>query len=158
MLPMEGIGVVFDIDELGGGFYGAEAWRIFMRSLSPSSIVNCILQEGDTNETLFGRQEEFCIGVFGLTLNAGVVKAAFADSSDKGLAAPDRRFIASPQVNAEPLVTVGAIDHRGRLVQDEWSRSFHDRCTDCGWGYAPERVTVDLTPELTSELDVLRNK
>ncbi|MFQ5752268.1 MAG: hypothetical protein ACE5HI_09750 [bacterium] len=155
---MKGVGVVFDIDELGGGFYGAQAWRIFMRNLRPEKIIGCILREGDTSKTLSGSHREFCIGVFGMDLDIEVVKAAFAGSPEKGLAALNRRFILSPRLDSEPLVEAGTIDSVGRLVQDEWSRSFHDCCKDCGWGFAPKKITVDLSPELNTELKTLQGK
>ena len=155
---MKGIGVVFDIDALGGGFYGSQAWRIFMRNLTPEKIIGCILREGDTRETLSGSRREFCIGVFGPGLDVEAVKAVFASSSEKGLAPSNRRFILSPRLESEPLVEAGMIDSSGRLVPDEWDRGFHDRCKDCGWGFAPRRITVDLSPELKAELKAMQNK
>lgn len=155
---MNGIGVIFDIDELGGGFYGSQAWRIFMRNLPPVKLIGCTLKEGDTNATLGGSRREFCIAAFGPTLDLNEVKKAFTDCTFKGLASIDRRFITPPQLNSEPLVDAGVIDSMGRLVQDKWSRMFHDRCKDCGWGFAPRSVTVNLTPELMSELESLRNR
>lgn len=155
---MKGIGVVFDIDELGGGFYGSQAWRIFMRNLRPERIIGCVLREGDTSETLGGSRREFCIAVFGIGLDIEFVKAAFVDSSEKGLATSNRRFILSPKLDSEPLVEAGMIDSVGRLAHDEWSRSFHDRCKDSGWGFAPKKITVDLPPELKTELKTLQAK
>jgi len=153
---MNGIGIVFNIDDLGGGFYGSKAWRIFMRNLPPENIIGCMLKEGDTQQTLNGSQREFCIAVFGLALEDAVVRKVFENCSEKGLAPAARRFISSP--GSELLVDAGFIDLLGRLVQDEWSRMFHDRCKDCGWGFAPKSVTVDLTPELKAELENLRGK
>jgi len=157
-MPMKSIGVVFDIDELGGGFYGSRAWRIFMRQLPPEKIIGATLREGDTSETLTGSRREFCIGVYGAALDVEVVKRAFAGCSEKGLAPADRRFILSPRLDSEPLLEAGMIDSVGRLAQDEWSRMFHDRCKDCGWGYAPRKVTVELPPELRNELKALQDK
>ena len=155
---MRGIGVVFNIDELGGGFYGSQAWRIVMRNLPPAKILGCMLREGDTSETLNGSRREFCIAIFGPGLDVEVVKAAFASSSEKGLAPSNRRFIPSPRLDSEPLVEAGMIDSVGRLVQDEWSRMFHDRCKDCGWGFAPKKIAVDLSPQLRAELKALQDK
>lgn len=153
---MKGIGVVFNIDDLGGGFYGAQAWRIFMRNIRPETIVGAILREGDTNETLNGTAREFCIAAFGIDVD--VVKAALTHATEKGLVELHRRFILSPKLDSEPLVDAGMIDSLGRLVQDEWSRSFHDRCKDCGWGFAPRKITVDLSADLKAELKLLQAK
>ncbi len=155
-MGVSGIGVVFDIDALGGGFYGSKAWRIFMRNLRPERIVGCNLREGDTRETLSGNRREFCIAVWGIDVDTEAIRSAFATCSETGLAALERRFISSPQLDSEPLVEAGRIDAEGRLVQDEWSRMFHDRCKDCGWGYAPRSVSYELSPELKAELEALR--
>lgn len=155
---MKAIGIVFDIDKLGGGFYGDTAWRIFMRNLRPERIMPCGLREGDTNESLRGNRREFCIAVFGVGVDTHVVEEAFQNCSDTGLAEPSRRFIRSPRLDSEPLRLAGMVDSQGRLVDDEWSRISHDRCKDCGWGFAPKKVTVYLSPELTSELKELRSR
>jgi len=154
---MKGVGVVFDIDALGGGLYGYEAWRIFMRALRPEKILGCRLREGDTSETLNGHRREFCIAVYGAGSDVDAVKQAFEASSEKGLAEPCRRFIVGARLESEPLADAGAIDTAGRLVQDSWTRFVHDECKAGGWGYAPRRVTVELSPELTAELEALRN-
>jgi hypothetical protein len=150
------LGIVFNIDDLGGGFYGGKAWRIFMLNLPPENIIACRLKQGDTEETLNGMQREFCIAVLGLARDDAIVRKAFENCDEKGLAPVARRFKSS--LGSEPLVDAGLIDSLGRLVQDEWSRVFHDLCKDCGWGYAPKAVRVDLTPELGAELETLRNK
>jgi len=154
--PISALGIVFNIDDLDGGSYGSKAWRIFMRNLRPEDIIGCMLKEGDTRQTLDGCQREFCIAVFGLALDGAVVRKAFENSDEKGLAPLARRFTSSPE--SEPLVYAGIIDSLGRLVQEEWSRIFHDRCKDCAWGFAPKSVRSDLTPELKAELETLRNK
>jgi len=153
-----GIGIVFDIDDLGGGFYGDKAWRIFMRTLDPSAIIGGVLREGDTSETLDGRRREFCIAVFGPAVDVALVKKAFAECDDVGLAPADRRFAEGPRLVAEPLVDTGRIDAAGRLVQDEWSRVVHDQCGDSGWGFAPESAPDDLAPELKAELRELKGR
>jgi hypothetical protein len=155
---MDSIGVVFDIDALGSGFYGASAWRAFMRHVRPENINGCSLKEGDTQGTLSGSRREFCIAVEGPGLDVDAIKKTFEQSSEKGLASATRRFIFKPQLESEPLVAAGYIDAHGRMVQDEWNRSFHDRCKDCGWGYAPISVPEDLPPELRVELEDLKKR
>lgn len=143
---------MFDIEGLGGGVYGAQAWRLFMRTVKPSQIVSCSLREGDTNATLRGSANQFCIAVGGPSLDTAKIRSLFMERDDKGLAPKPLRFIMSPQLASEPLVHVGTIDSAGRLGVDEWSRSFHDRCRDCGWGYLPSTLPKNLPEELTSEL------
>jgi hypothetical protein len=155
---MKGVGVVFDIYELGGGFYGSKSWDIFMRNLRPEKIVGCTLRAGDTSETLKGGKREFCIAIFGDKLDVEAIKGVFSASSEKGLAAPDRRFMLSPQLDSESFAETGTIDPLGRLVQDAWSRAFHDRCKKFEWGYMPTKVAADLSPELKTELELLQSK
>jgi len=155
---MKGIGIVFDIQKLGGGFYGNAAWRIFMRNLNPGLIAGCALKECDTKETLLGKRRECCIAVFGSKLDPRAVEEVFQNCSEKGLADPDRRFLKSPELDLEPLAEVGTVDSKGRFVKEEWNRAFHDRCKDSGWGFSPKKVAADLSPELKSELETLKAK
>jgi hypothetical protein len=155
---MKGVGVVFDIYELGGGFYGAKSWEIFMRNLRPEKIVGCTLRSGDTSETMKGGKREFCIAIFGDKLNVEAVKEVFAASSEKGLAPSDRRFMLSPQLDSESFAETGTIDPAGRLVQNEWVRAFHDRCKKFEWGYMPNKIPADFSPELKTELELLQSK
>jgi hypothetical protein len=71
---------------------------------------------------------------------------------------PDRRFILRPQLDREPLVDAGMIDSSGRLDQRKWTRVVRDECIKGGWGYAPRKVTVELSPELKAELKALQEK
>jgi|LGVF01.2.fsa_nt_gb hypothetical protein len=152
------IGIVFDIDALGSGFYGSRAWRLFMRNITPEHIVDCTLREGDTIETLDGTRREFCIAVFGLDLDVDFIRNAFSKCTGKGFAPLNRRFILRPKIDSEPLMKSGRIDSFGRFVEDEWSRMFHDRCKDCGWGYAPRSIPSEIPTELKAELEILQKK
>jgi hypothetical protein len=147
-----GIGILFDIEALGGGFYGDHAWRLFMSTVRPDHIVGCILREGDTNATLVGSTNQFCIAVQGPSLDVDEIKKIFLARKDAGFAAASFRFITNPQLESEPLVLVGMIDSARRLVVDEWSRVIHERCHECKWGYAPRSYPKDLPESLMSEL------
>jgi ABC-type polar amino acid transport system ATPase subunit len=147
-----GIGIVFDIETLGEGYYEAKAWRTVMKHLQPSRITGCVLKEGDTQATLRGRAHEFCIAIYGAEPDVNYVKGVFADLEEEGLAPKNRRFMDNPQLDAEPLVLAGTIDSFGRLVRDTWDRGFHDWCKESGWGYNPKRVPRDLSYELRNEL------
>ena len=154
-LPFPGIGVVFDIDDLGGGFYGYEAWKIFMKHLDPSKLIGSTLLEGDTTETLNGGANEFCIAVCG-GIDVDYVRSAFADLTEEGLAPPDRRFIEKPQLDSEPLPDRARVDGEGFFVTESWTRVDHDLCKGTGWGFRPVSAPDDLPPELAEELEALR--
>src|SRR5947209_2876304 len=92
--PYPAIGVVFDIDGLGDGFYGYQAWRLFMKHLDSGRLRVCILVEGDTEATLNGQANEFCIGTYGTEHQVNYIRTTFENLDDPGLAPLHRRFIA----------------------------------------------------------------
>jgi hypothetical protein len=154
-LPFPGIGVVFDIDGLGGGYYGYRAWKVFMKSLDPRRLGSCVLVEGDTSATLNGRANEFCIGVYGMEECVDYVRETFENVEDAGLAPLHRRFIEKMALDPQPLPIVGRVDLFGRLVTDEWSATEHRLCLEHGWGFRPEKVPPGLEPSVLAELEQL---
>ena len=153
--PFPGIGVVFDIGELGG-VYGSAAWRIFATAIPAASLRNCILVHGDTAATLARQANEFCIGVYGDRDIIDLVRATFERADIPGVAAFHRRFIEKTALDQQPLVVMGMIDAFGRLVTESWNRGDHDWCKEAGWGYSPRQVPGDLDPQLQAELSSLR--
>lgn len=147
----QAIGVVFDIDGLGGGFYGYEAWKIFATHVKQQDLQGCELREGDTSETLMGSRNEFCIAADGVE-DAAVIKEAFAALDLEGLSPRERRFIEGPQLAAEPLVDRGWIDSEGFWCTASWTRIDHDLSKHAGWKYRPQSVPDDLPAELQEEL------
>jgi hypothetical protein len=83
------IGVLFDIDDLGGAFYGEPAWSIVMRAFDPVSLSNCTLFSGDID--LPGRNDpySFCIGIDAFVAEkAEHFREVLVHCSDKGLSPP----------------------------------------------------------------------
>jgi hypothetical protein len=154
--PFPGIGVVFDIEGLGGGFYGRQAWRIFMATVPADRLHGCILVEGDTAATLAGNADEFCIGVYGSQDTVDYIRATFAKADAPGLAPYHRRFIEKTALDSQPLPTKGQVDWGGRLLTQSWNRIDHDLCREAGWGYEPREVPPELDEELRMQLAELR--
>lgn len=154
--PFPGIGVVFDIDGLGGGFYGYRAWLLFMKSLDPKRLGGCILVEGDTALTLAGHANEFCIGIYGLMLDLTYIRETFESVYAPGLAPVHRRFIEKLALDAQPLPMRGRIDRFSRLVTERWTHTDHTLCRDAGWGYCPKEVPANLDDSLHVELEQLK--
>lgn len=150
--PFPGLGVVFDIDGLGGGFYGRAAWRIFAAAVPATSLCASILVEGDTVATLAGGANEFCIGVYGPREVIDLVRATFEQAETPGLAAFHRRFIEKTALDQQPLPEKGTIDWGGRLVTETWMRVDHDLCRRSGWGYNPRHIPDDFDERLRTEL------
>jgi hypothetical protein len=155
--PLNELGIVFNIDDLGGGGYGSKAWHIFMKNVDPNSIAPCILKHGDTRQTLNGSKIEYCIAVYSTILDLNPLALVFKQLSVKGLAPISSRFIEGQALYSEPLVLKGRIDATGRLVTDEWNRGDHDLCKETKWSYAPLKIPVDLQSDLRAELDKMTN-
>jgi hypothetical protein len=114
---MAKIGVLFDIDDLGSGLYGLAAYRIFFGAVNPRQLTGCILRDGDTNDTLHGSANHYCIAVESLDAEKiNSVRAALSASEAKGLLPLPKRFIDEAAVSGEPLVVAGRIDPSGNLV------------------------------------------
>ena len=154
--PMPGIGILFKIDDLGGGHYGYEAWRIFMRNVSSEELLCCILVEGDTLRKIGGEWDLFCIGIYGLLSDFRSIREKFEALDEPGLAAMPSRVIEKAVLDSLPLPIHGSVDEFGRLVTKRWTRMDHDLCKEAGWGYAPEQVPTDLEEPLRSDLKCMK--
>ena len=116
------IGILFDIDELGGGFYGYASYKIFFGALDTSKLLGCLLRDGDTTATLQGRARQCCISVeFPDASKIEAVKDALGKSTAKGLLPPSSRFLEDALVRLEPLVFAGRISSTGELTDCETS-------------------------------------
>lgn len=99
------IGIVFSIDDLGGGAYGAEAFKIFYRNLDPVKMNSFNIFDGDTQQTLYGSDNNYCIAV--QSYDPDVIKyveETMSKATDKGLAPLNSRFIHGNVTQKEPLV------------------------------------------------------
>jgi hypothetical protein len=114
---MPQLGILFDIDELGGGFYGYEAYKVFFAAVAAGQLAGRSLSDGDTKATLSGAANQYCIGVDTLDASRLVaVRKALTESSAKGLLPPESRFMDGASVQREPLVLAAQIDFAGKLV------------------------------------------
>jgi len=112
------IGVLFDIDDLGGGFYGWQAYKIIFKAVDPKRLKGCTVLDGDTADTLAGRANHYCIA-FQYADPAAVqyVRETLGRCEDKGLLPASQRFRES--IGREPLVQAARIDSDGRLLVKE---------------------------------------
>jgi hypothetical protein len=147
------VGLLFDIDDLGGGFYGGRAQRIIMKNLDPGLLKGATIKVGDTNKTLRGQERTFCIALCNVDIT--YVRNNLKSVSTQGIINGEKRFLDEPALSREPLMILGSIDSMGRLVTEQWTRIDHDICKECGWGYAPTTISVKLEPNLSEELKQL---
>lgn len=154
--PFPSLGIVFNIDGLGGGYYGFKAWKIFMAHVDPCRLGPSVLVEGDTAATLNGNANEFCIGVY-TPGDIEYIREQFEPLDEEGLAPVHRRFIEKAALDPQPLPERGYIDALGRLIADEWDGATHRLCMDAGWSYAPKSVPREVVdPRVLAEIETLR--
>lgn len=128
---MAKIGILFDIDALGGGMYGFEAYKIFFTAIEPRTITGCTVTDGDTNATLAGKSRHFCIAVESFSpTTIATVKEALTKSSAKGLLPVPSRFLDDAAVTREPLALSFRINHAGDLseVNFYWATKALEEC------------------------------
>ena len=126
------IGVLFDIDALGGGFYGTAAYKILFDAIDRRALRNVRLYDGDTAATLSGKSAVrlYCIAVE--SPDSAVIRhveARLAANTKAGLHPANERFLRDAAgIKAEPLVFAGAIDANGVLsgcdtpwISDAWT-------------------------------------
>jgi len=153
--PFPGIGILFEIEKLGGS-YGDQAWRIFMRHVSSDELSSCILVEGDTLAAKGPLVNLFCIGIYGLTVDVRAIRDRFEQLDEPGLAPMPTRTVEKPALDVLPLPIRCHIDGFGRMVTDHWTRLDHDLCKESGWAYAPTHVPPDLDERLQAELNHMK--
>lgn len=121
---MPTIGVLFDIDELGGGYYGPKAYRTFFAALDTRLLWGCRLADGDTNKTLVGRAREYCIAVESYDPSQATrIVGSLRASTINGLRPVAERFLYEERLAHEPLVPAARIDHHGIITTESgWLR------------------------------------
>jgi hypothetical protein len=134
----KGIGILFDIDALGGGYYGYRAWQILMKHIAPRELCNCLLVDGDTTGTITRSRSEFCIGIYGDGPNFRAIRERFEGLDAPGLIEMPRRILEKVALDTQPLVEHGWVDFEGCLVTKNWDSSDLSLCKEFGWGYLPK--------------------
>jgi len=111
------IGLLFNIDRLGGGWYGREAYKILFRYLDPRRLAGCRFSDGDTNRTLASVAREYCIAIEAPAPEVvAYIRATMSQCPEPGLLVGDARFLEWAAVTQEPLEDAGTVDDSGRLV------------------------------------------
>ena len=146
---MDKLGILFDIDELEGGLYGYAAYQIFFGAVDTRQLAGCTLSDGDTNATLAGRANQYCIAVE--SFNASIiatVKSVLSRSNAKGLIPLASRFVETTLVSREPLVTAAQINAVGELVgcQTRWVMEAWQKTREKHQGQGSTAMPSSTTP------------
>jgi hypothetical protein len=100
---MDKLGILFDIGDLEGGLYGYAAYQIFFGAVDTRQLAGCTLSDGDTNATLAGRANQYCVAVEALDASKiAAVRSAMSRSDAKGLLPPASRFLESALASTSP--------------------------------------------------------
>ncbi|KAF0106694.1 MAG: hypothetical protein FD146_2286 [Anaerolineaceae bacterium] len=114
---MAKLGILFNIEELGGGLYGYEAYKNFFETMDTRKMPGVVLYDGDTRATLSGGQNTYCIAVESEDAKAmEAIKNKFLLASAKGLAPANERILEGAQIESEPLVLSAQVGPAGELV------------------------------------------
>ena len=110
------IGIVFEIEGLAASSYGRAAYRILFEHLDPRHLAGCTIWDGDTDATLKGLANQYCI-VIRATGRGAVehIKEALGELDHDGLAHRSQRLVEGKVIDAEPVVLCGQTDTAGVL-------------------------------------------
>lgn len=119
---MPALGILFDIDGLGGGFYGRKAYRLLFTAVERDLLLDCELFDGDTRQSLSGEARFYCIALSMDAARLSAVRAIMNSKVSAGLAPVGRRFLDDAAVRGEPLVFAARLDRKGELLncQTPW--------------------------------------
>ncbi len=111
---MPQIGILFDAQKLGSGFYGYTAFRILFTQLPPRELAGCSLYHGEVGD---GRNRPYCIAVEcdSPTLIARV-RQTFASSAARGLLPGPQRFLDEFALQEEVLAMAARITSTGDIA------------------------------------------
>lgn len=118
MIPhMKALGVRFDVEKLDSENYGFASWKMFWHLVKPDAIKGASLFEGDTADSLAGKENVFCIAIQSDDLRMlATVRAYLSESTEFALVAANPMFAEGKGITSEPLSEAGTIDSQGDLV------------------------------------------
>lgn len=114
---MPTLGIRFDIGKLASAAYGIASWKILWQVVDPQNLPGTLLFEGDTNDTLSGRENVFCIAVQSMDRSViQSIRKALDQHEEFQRVAAWPPFVEDLAVVNEPLPDAGRIDAFGELV------------------------------------------
>ncbi|MCS7024418.1 MAG: hypothetical protein NZV14_06420 [Bryobacteraceae bacterium] len=122
------LGILFDAQKLGAGFYGYSAFRILFSILPPKELAGSSLYHGEIGE---GKIRPYCIAIESEDRAQLLrLKNAVAQSAARGLMPLANRFAEEMILRDEVLVLAARIDSGGQMqecqsrwLQDAWERA-----------------------------------
>lgn len=116
------LGIQFDVQRVKSGSYGAACWQIFFSIVEPTGIAGASLYEGDTNESMQGGRDVYCLAIQSHDDDVlARVKQLMSRSDEYKKVCATPMFLEGQRCLAEPLPPAGRIGHDGGLVGDAWN-------------------------------------
>jgi len=148
---MAKLGILFNIDDLGGGLYGYAAYKVLFNAIDFRQLAGCTLYDGDTNATLRGGARQYCIAIESSALKVlENAKKMIAECKEPGLLSPTSRFMTDAAVRGEPLVLATSINSSGELIgcKTGWVTSAHKESIE-KWRATPQVSQHDNVAPIT---------
>ncbi|MDX1983932.1 MAG: hypothetical protein SFV51_26900 [Bryobacteraceae bacterium] len=125
---MPQLGVLFDTNKLGTGFYGYTSFRIFFTMLRPEDLAGCTILHGELEGR---RSRSYCIAVESTSFEVlADIRRKVAESTARALMPEDYRFLDDYGLEGEHLVEAVQVTETGELVErcprwlyEAWQRS-----------------------------------
>ncbi|MCC6364975.1 MAG: hypothetical protein IT165_15770 [Bryobacterales bacterium] len=139
---MPQLGILFDSQKLGSGFYGYTAFRILFTVAPPRELAGSTLYHGEIGD---GRARPYCIAIE--TENAallGKIRHMFASSMARGLMPASERFADEMALQEEVLALAARITSAGEMVEchSRWLQEAWQR----GQSYGPVTLSEPSRP------------
>lgn len=125
---MPQLGILFDAQKLGSGFYGYTAFRILFTAIPQQDLAGCNLYHGEIGE---GRLRPYCIAIE--SEHPGQlprIRQVMANSMARGLLPINQRFLDGSDLQDEVLALAARITNEGdiadtqsRWLQEAWQRA-----------------------------------
>ena len=117
MPNMPALGIRFNINNVGSGFYGIECWKVFWRAVDIQKLSGALLFDGDTDATLDRREYVYCITVqCNHQRVLDNIKVSLEKSTEFHKIAASPEFVQNNHVVGEPLVFSGEVDSNGNIT------------------------------------------
>lgn len=145
---MPQLGILFDAQKLGSGFYGYTAFRILFTVLPPRELAGCGLFHGEIGD---GRTRPYCIAIENDSLPLlARIRQTFATSMARGLLPAGSRFLDGGTLTEEVLALAARVDANGEMVDchSRWLQEAWQRAQGQAALVSPEppRATVKAKP------------
>lgn len=148
---MPQLGILFDAQKLGSGFYGYTAFRILFTVAPPRDLAGCALYHGEVGD---GRNRPYCISIESdQPAVISRLRQAFASSMARGLMPHGERFLEGVALQEEVLALAARVtnnaqmaDCSSRWLQEAWQRATSQAALVTPTASEPLPVTAKAEP------------